>query len=392
MNLKVLVATGVAATIWHTPVSAQMSVSDRLANMEKRMQYLEKRVVDQGKVIQEKDRQLQTLSQKPGMTEEEKSAWFQKIKLSGTVELEASHVDPFVGSTTSDFVVATAEIGLAVQVHDWVGTEITLLHEEDDTNLEVDVATVRIAPPEGSWFLNGGQFYVPFGTYDSNMISDPLTLEIAETRETAAQVGFETNGFSGSAYTFNGTNKDGGDNRIDNFGLAVGYTKEAGDVTFGVNAGYINDIGDSDNLETTIAGNLGSNNVVDHVPAWAVSGVVQFGPISLMGEYLSATDEFAANEVAFTGNGAKPSAWNIEAGYTFSVMEKETVFALAYQGTDEALAIGQPEERYMVGLSMALTEYVGVGVEWAHDQDYDVADGGTGNSADTFTAQLAIGF
>lgn len=392
MNLRILVATGVVATIWHTPVSAQMSVNDRLANMEKRMQYLEKRVVDQDKVIQEKDRQLQTLSQKPGMTEEEKSAWFQKVKLSGAVELEASHTDPFVGNATSDFVVATAEIGVEAQVHDWVEAQITLLHEEDDTNLEVDVARFKIAPPEAPWFLQGGQFYVPFGTYDSNMISSPLTLEIAETRETAAQVGFETNGFSGSAYTFNGTNKDGGDDRIDNFGLAVGYAKEAGDVTFSVNAGYINDIGDSDNLETTISANLGSNNVVDHVPAWAVSGVVQFGPISLMGEYLTAIDEFAANEVAFAGNGAKPSAWNIEAGYTFSVMDKETVFALAYQGTDEALAIGQPEQRYMVGLSMALTEYVGVGVEWAHDEDYSVAEGGTGNAADTVTAQLAIGF
>ena len=40
---------------------------------------------------------------------------------------------------------------------------------------------------------------------------------------------------------------------------------ESDALTFAVNAAYINDIGDSDNLETTIAGTLGSNNVVDHV-------------------------------------------------------------------------------------------------------------------------------
>ena len=30
--------------------------------------------------------------------------------------------------------------------------------------------------------------------------------------------------------------------------------------------------------------------------------------------------------------------------------------------------------------------------EWAHDTDYDVADGGTGENADTLTAQLAVEF
>jgi len=167
---------------------------------------------------------------------------------------------------------------------------------------------------------------------------------------------------------------------------------ESDALTFAVNAAYINDIGDSDNLETTIAGTLGSNNVVDHVGGWAVGSVASFGPFTLIAEYVAATDEFAANEVAFRGAGAKPEAWQVEAAYTFTVLEKETTFALFYQGTDEALAVGQPEERYMVGLSMALTEYVGIALEWAHDEDYGTADGGTGESADTLTAQLAIGF
>lgn len=389
MNRTIFATAGLAAIAFYTPATAQMSVADRLERMEKRIQYLEKRVVDQDKVIQDKTRELQSISQK---SEETESAWFKRIELSGTVELEANYSDPFAGQTTSDLTVATAELGLAVQVHDWVATEITLLHEEDDTNLEVDVATVTIAQPDSPFFLTGGQFYLPFGTYETNMVSDPLTLEIAETRETAVQVGFEANGFSGSVFGFNGTNKEGGDNRIDNFGLALGYAHESDAMTFAVNAAYINDIGDSDNLETTISGALGSNNVVDHVGGLAIGGMAQFGPFALIAEYVTATDEFAANEVAFRGAGAKPEAWQVEAAYSFTVFEKETVFALSYQGTDEAIAVGQPEERYMVGLSMTLTEYVGVGLEWAHDEDYSIADGGTGNAADTLTAQLAISF
>ena len=219
MKVKIFVAASLAAAVFHAPAMAQMSIADRLERMEKRIEHLEKRVIDQDKVIKEKDQQLKQMSKQ---SEADESAWFKRMEFSGTVELEASHSDPFAGQSTSDLVVATAELGLAVQVHDWVSTEITLLHEEDDTNLEVNVATVTIAQLDGPFFMTGRQFYLPFGVYETNMISDPLTLEVAETRETALQVGAETNGFSGSVFGFNGTNKEGTDNRIDNYGLAVG--------------------------------------------------------------------------------------------------------------------------------------------------------------------------
>lgn len=220
--------------------------------MEKRIQYLEACVIDKDKVIRKKSSccNKSTSSQR-------------RMKAPGSNAAEPlATARP---SSTSDFVVATAELGLAVQVHDWVSTEITLLHEEDDSNLEVDVATVTIAQPDGPWFVTSGQFYMPFGVNETNLASNPLTLEIVETRETALQPGFEASGFSGSFFGFNGTNKDGTDNRIDNFGLALRYAHESDALTLAVITAYINDIGDSDNLETTIAGNLGSNNLIGHV-------------------------------------------------------------------------------------------------------------------------------
>ena len=190
--------------------------------------------------------------------------------------------------------------------------------------MKVDVATLSIAQPVGPWFVTGDQFYLSFGVYETNLVSDLLTLEITETRETALQAGFEASGFSGSVFGFNSTNKDGTDNRINNFGLALGYAHESDALTLAVNGAYINDNGDSDNLESTIAGNLGSNNVIDHVGGKAIGCVASFGPFSLIAEYVTATGVFAANEVAFRRVGAKPHAWQIEAAYTFTVLEKET--------------------------------------------------------------------
>ncbi len=71
--------------------------------------------------------------------------------------------------------------------------------------------------------FTGGRFTVPFGSYETNMISDPLTLEIGETGEDALMVGFEAAGFYGSFYVFNGdTNEGGGDENIEHFGATVG--------------------------------------------------------------------------------------------------------------------------------------------------------------------------
>jgi hypothetical protein len=224
------------------------------------------------------------------------------------------------------------------------------------------------------------------------LVSDPLTKEIGETRETALSAGVESNGFSGAVYAFNGTNKKGGDSRIDGFGATAGYARQNETSGFAVTLGYINDVGDSDNLQSTISDTLGSNDVARHVGAWTASGKVHFGPFSLLGEYLSAVEDFQASEVSFKGAGAKPSAWGVEAAYGFKIGEKNATVATSYQGTDEALALSLPEHRFLAGISLGLIEHATLAFEWAHDWDYDTDKGGTGKTADTVMGQLAVEF
>ena len=71
---------------------------------------------------------------------------------------------------------------------------------------------------------------------------------------------------------------------------------------------------------------------------------------------------------------------------------RDATAALGYQGTAEALALELPEKRLLAGLSIGLVDQVGLGVEWAHDEDYGTAEGGTGKSADTATVQLSAEF
>lgn len=386
-TISVSLATALALIVWNAPARAQTSIEERLESMERRIQYLERRIADQDRVIVEKERVISRLKGR-------EDAWFDNLEITGAVEIEASRHDPFEGDATSDVAVATAAIGMGAQVNDWVSAEISLLYEEDDTDLEVDTASMTAGPSEGAWSVTAGQVYLPFGTFESNMISDPLTLEIGETRETAVQFDVSANGFSGSAFLFNGANDEGGKEEIDGFGLAAGYAMEGDERGFALNLGYVNDVGDSDGLEGVIEENLGEEGVyASRVPGWTGSVILRFGAVSLIGEYLSAMDEFQPGEISFgEGRGAEPSAWGVEAGYGFSLGARDATFALAAQGTDQAFNLELPESRWLASLSVDLADGVGGTLEWARDEDYDTTVGGAGSEADTVTAQVAVEF
>jgi len=384
MKRRITALTASVALGWGGAAFGDMSVDERLERMEQRIRDLEDRLERQNDVIREKDRKLARLEESDG----KETDWFQNVEIHGLIEVEAGYQDPYRGKSTSDVILATAELGVAAKLNDWVAGEITLLYEEDETDLEVDVATIRLAPPEGPWLVSAGQFYVPFGVFDSNMVSDPLTLEIGETRESSLRAGFERGGAFGSVYVFNGTNKKNGDNQINNWGANLGYGKQSDRLSVAGSLSYINDIGDSDTLQDALA----SNDVKGYTAGWGISMLAETGPFTLIGEYLGATEEFDPPQLDFKGEGARPSAWGIEAGYGFHVAGRDATFALGYQGTSEALALDLPERRLLAALSVGIMERTALSFEWAHDNDYDVADGGTGESADTLTAQLAVEF
>ena len=114
--------------------------------------------------------------------EEKRSAaqpgsWFERTQIAGLIELEAAYQRPYAGPSASDLSLATLELGLQTQVSAWVEAGITLLYEEDATPLEVDIAYLSLGNPERSpYSLSAGQVYLPFGAFETHMISDPLTL------------------------------------------------------------------------------------------------------------------------------------------------------------------------------------------------------------------------
>ncbi len=359
------------------------SVEERLQRMEQRMQYLEQRVKEQDKVIAEKEAQIAEMQESSSTG----GGWFQGVEIGGLVEVEGATGEDFSGADSSDIVLATAEIGMLAQINDITEAEIVLLYEDDGaTSLDVDVARIGIAATE-ALNLDFGQMYVPFGSYATQMISDPLTLEIGETRESVAMATLHNSGVEIGTYIFNGeTTELNDDDEIDNFGAFAIYSYEGDRFNIEGSLGYINDLTDSDALQDTIGG-----TVTDSVAAYTASAIVNAGPFTFIGEYLGASDDFGAGDLSVAG-GEEPSAFNIEAGYNFELSGKEANIALGYQETEDAVALGLPEKRVLTAFSVAIMKNTSLAFEWAADEDYSVANGGTGNDADTFTTQLAVEF
>jgi hypothetical protein len=98
------------------------------------------------------------------------------------------------------------------------------------------------------------------------------------------------------------------------------------------------------------------------------------------------------SELLYKGQGARPAAWNTELSWSTELWGKSTVLAVGYQGTQEAVALGLPDYRFLGVASMVVLPGTTLSLEYIHDQDYDSDEDGSGNSADVITTQLAYEF
>jgi len=309
------------------------------------------------------------------------------IEMSAVLEVEATSGDDFNGVNSSDIALATVEISLDAQINELVSGHILLLHEEDDTPLEIDEGYITLQKKDSPFGVMLGQMYVPFGLFETAMISDPLTLEIGETRESAIMLSFD-NAFYASIYYFNGdTMQAGKEDKIDQYGANIGFKLETD--SYSINVGYstISSIADSENLTQAISdeGLTTPDAMTDIVSGSAIYAVLKYGMFTLIAEQVAADDKFDPADLT-AGSSKEMKATNLELGVEFS---NGIGVAIATQSTT-SLAGYLPETRNMATARYELAKKTTLAIEYLRDEDYSVADGGTGEMSSMITLQLAI--
>ena len=256
----------------------------------------------------------------------------------------------------------TAELVIGSQLGKYVAAEIVVLYDDGITGL--DTATFTLSPEDTNWSFSAGNIVIPFGNFDTYMASDPLTLFLGETQETALQYDYTASNLSTSLYLFNGSNNVGGISSLDNFGLKFTHASEFMTTSFG----YIDDLGDSNALQTAINTQLGNNDTSAKVAGQAIAMGLRMGSISINSELVSAISAFQAGQVE--AGTIQPFSTSTEIAYAFSIAGNQSVLAMGSQNTKDASVLGLPKSRLLLGLNSAVQKDTRLILQFSQDTDY----------------------
>ncbi len=317
--------------------------------------------------------------------------WADRVTFSGLIEVEAGYehldaADPGIeDEESSDLVLATVELGINAVIAEHVSGHILFLWEEDETEpVDIDEGFILLDGKDVvPLYLNAGKMYVPFGYFESHFISDPLTLEIGETNESAVRAGFFHPWLDLSLTAYNGeVDEIGEDDHIKGFVGSVRFmvpedTVPGLGLAFG--ASYISNIADSDGLEGETPG-----EIADYV-----AGLGSFLSVSyqdrffLEAELITALDKFKAGELSFDGgNALEPKAWNFE----LAVLPMDDLkVAVRYEGGDD-LGDFLPDTQFGAVVSHGLFENTALSLEYLYGE-FENDD-----ERNLLTAQLGIEF
>jgi len=179
----------VAALAWNAPAMAGDMVEDKLEALQERIKYLEDRVASQDQMIVEKEGEMAGLS----------DGWFNNVSVGGVIELELVSESPAGEDSTTSAGVATAELGIAAAINDEWGAEVLL---EEDDGIKLADAFVTYEPASAGLSAAMGLQTLPFGVYETNLVSDPLTKGIGETAHTSLVLGGEAAQFGWTLFTY----------------------------------------------------------------------------------------------------------------------------------------------------------------------------------------------
>ena len=333
---------------------------------------------------------------------EDERAGGEWLEIGGHVDLDSIHTRPENQGGYAKIGISEVGLSLAAAITDWAAVEAGFLYEHTDLGERQNVvgseatfletATLRFGPPEGPWSLAAGQQFLPFGVFDTRMISDPLTLEVGETNEISVSLGWSSGGLQTTLFGFGKNDTLEAASGVAGYGAAVSFSSERRETSLALNLALTSDFSYATNMLSLLADTTANEGPADRTAGLSAHAALRYGAATLIAEYVGALESYAAREMEFAGRGAQPASWLLEAAYDFDAGGMNATAALGYQATREALALGLPARRLLAVVSVQLAEPFTLAVEWGRDGDYAAGKGGSGESANFVTVQFSWAF
>lgn len=301
---------------------------------------------------------------------------------SGTV---GSHSDalPIDSSQGHQFMEARVELDVVGYANeDWLAYfEIKADAFGDNTDLGIEQGFVTYGNLDKlPVYLTMGYQYIPFGSYTSAFITDPLVLSLARTQTPAMTGGYvftqEQMNLNASAFWYDGAQAHTSDqNRLNQWGLNAQFRNEklgrAKDFAFTVGASFMNNLAASNGIAPVVV----DNQIKHYIPAFDVRFQMEKGPFTFYSEYVQSMKGFSEEDFTQTKAGhnpqhVKPEAAHFEAAYSFPVYGMDTELSIAYDQSQDGLAFDIPQEQYGASYQLAPYENTYVTFEYMHKVDY----------------------
>ncbi len=236
------------------------------------------------------------------------------IKFSGTLEEEFGYISN-EDNKTSDFALATAQLGADVSLGSNILGKIALIYEQgkNDDTVVIDEGTISIKTPIKipSLSFSIGYLTLPFGEFNSNFVSDPYSLEIGETKRVALLTSanlFEAIDLSLAIYKGKIKTVEDSDH-VNDFASRLAFNlPENENLSLAIGGSLISNMPDVDGLvEITQTDILLEKSI----------GLGSFAHLEAFNAFLEFEFITALKDIELKNNGKlKPQIFNIELGYS----------------------------------------------------------------------------
>lgn len=359
---------------------------------------------------------------------------YPRVELGGSIiGLGTIRNPPFDAPTQSDINLSGANINIASEITKLLFGSIRISYDPNPP-FKIDNRTIVTRTTNSNIFLNTafltlgdlnrtpfyvtvGQIFMPFGEYNSSLLTATLPARIGRMRQRPLLIGFQqpytSKGFNASVFIFRGDSfTPGRRSIISNGGANLGYTAATPYFKFHTGASYIANIADSGGMQNNRASSIvtdageyvdnefneedddivgpliafrgfGSNGLLIHdVPAYNGRAKLEFIPIpiSFYGELVQPTTAFDPTNLSFNNNGAQPSAWNAEGAVRFKLFNKKSIISLGYGRSSEALSLNLPLYTMGGSFRMKVHKLVTFSLGYQYDVAYSEGDFATGQT------------
>jgi len=298
------------------------------------------------------------------------------------VDVEQTEVmRDYSGNSETDLALATVEFGFSAAFNDNLNSQLSFLYEEDATDPEVDLAVISFANfMAHDVAMHVGQMYLPFGHFETALVNDTVILELAEVRDLAAAVTYQSDRLAAQLFTYDNNAHPAGSN-WNNVGLNGNFQTDVLQLGFSV----LGDILSSESFQSVVSDSDIYANHNSSVPAAAVHAGLNLGNWFFYNEvFKSRAIEFATAEG--TQHQRSVRAKHLEMGYRWP----KIIAAAAWQQTTNAQAFELPVVRSALGLQYLYSELVHLNVEFWRDRSYRSAANSNSQSSKAVVMQLQL--